>query len=617
MKQVFLNPDIFYPLKKSFPALLHFLYIMDRMCKMRKHPVRKFLGLTVLYAVIIVGIFVLQFKTESIFSRNLGAMRITLAQTETESNIMELRNQLQVSFRGMVFAFDDKNPCLALDSEGSVSSLTLASWVQKNDYAADFFFDDGSILSFAVNDASPSAQLSVNAQFSKDCNEILLPYKPASNATVDGVTEKSIILSSRGDYYILNAPLLEDGKLHLQKNNPLAAMVSYNPVQSFAFEQTVGVEGADLASYENAVKLLRASVESRVAQKISGSEADRISESEVVAYVAEMASQGHYSEAVEAIPESFLRGNSRTYLSAPYFARLVDMNRTLVTQNERLSAMVDNAIATGNADIFTIDSISDYLLRIKKTSRGKAMLEVIASKENFTPNLSQATGILSVYVTLMEKDSGFASTLSPLVQSCIDVIRSNCSLEDGVLDLTEGGLPATTSLSVQTGKALLSYGKLVSDEAAVCAGSLMVSTALSSLQNVDLRVLAELYPLLVENKYYPHTQILGYYGSTPVWAWTCSGGISYTVEEEGVVNINIDFAQGLAHYVMFYGIPDFHGQIEIQKIMFRTDPRFETYNSSGYVYRADESAFFLKSKHKSRTELVRLWCNPDLVFSKP
>ena len=39
---------------------------------------------------------------------------------------------------------------------------------------------------------------------------------------------------------------------------------------------------------------------------------------------------------------------------------------------------------------------------------------------------------------------------------------------------------------------------------------------------------------------------------------------------------------------------------------FRTDPRFETYNSSGYVYKKTTETLLLKSRHKTQYEKVRL-----------
>ena len=40
-------------------------------------------------------------------------------------------------------------------------------------------------------------------------------------------------------------------------------------------------------------------------------------------------------------------------------------------------------------------------------------------------------------------------------------------------------------------------------------------------------------------------------------------------------------------------------------MQFRTDPRFETYNSSGYVYKDKGQTLLLKSRHKKRFEDIR------------
>ena len=71
---------------------------------------------------------------------------------------------------------------------------------------------------------------------------------------------------------------------------------------------------------------------------------------------------------------------------------------------------------------------------------------------------------------------------------------------------------------------------------------------------------------------------------------------------------------GLTHYMIINGVPNFHGKIEIQGQMFRTDPRFETYNSSGYVYQTNSSALLIKSRHKSKMELIRLFFDSNAAF---
>ena len=70
-------------------------------------------------------------------------------------------------------------------------------------------------------------------------------------------------------------------------------------------------------------------------------------------------------------------------------------------------------------------------------------------------------------------------------------------------------------------------------------------------------------------------------------------------------NFDIDFPNGDTHYLIIKGIPQFNS-IYIYDMAFRTDPRFETYNSSGYVYKKSTETLLLKSRHKAQNEKVKL-----------
>jgi hypothetical protein len=81
--------------------------------------------------------------------------------------------------------------------------------------------------------------------------------------------------------------------------------------------------------------------------------------------------------------------------------------------------------------------------------------------------------------------------------------------------------------------------------------------------------------------------------------------ISYTADASGDVTIVIDFPQENTHHLIINGVAPFRS-IEIYDTPYRTDPRFETYNSSGYVYNAETRTLFLKSRHRAQREVIRL-----------
>jgi len=54
------------------------------------------------------------------------------------------------------------------------------------------------------------------------------------------------------------------------------------------------------------------------------------------------------------------------------------------------------------------------------------------------------------------------------------------------------------------------------------------------------------------------------------------------------------------------GIKPFY-RIQLYGMDFRTDPRFESYNSSGYRYNEDTETLFLKMRHKVEMEDIVIY----------
>ena len=584
---------------------------------MRKHPIRKFFGLTILYAVIIIGIFILQFKTESVISQNIGSLRISLAQVEQEDNKTELRNQLQVNFNGVGFTATDSTPAIVSNSNisGSEKNLVLKSWSKPTDLSAEFLFTDGSSITFTVSDKTSKASLTILAEPSKGNDTLTLVYRPEGGYTIKEQMSNKIYISSKNSNFALNAPHIASDRIAFSSNNLIATYNSYDPTKHFSFDSIIGLSLTDSKTFDSTVKQVKAELITKFNQMVASADSNSLSEQDVISYVAEMAINGRFDEALDNVPDSFKKGNKRTYISSPYFDNMVNMNKSLVMQLDKLNSMEQSALDSKNLDIFCVENIDNFIIMQKRTSKIKSLLSMPSTIENFTPTVSQATGIISVYTKLFKSDSALASLFDSVLEKCIDKIEASCSVENEIMTISEDSTPVSIEQRILTGTAFVNYGKLRSDETLVQAGYLLVNSAVSSTDTLQLQTLSKIYPYIVQNNnYYPHADIFGYYGQTPVWAWTCASAISYAKESDGTIDINITFPLGETHYVIFNGVPTFHANIEIQKQRFRTDPRFETYNSSGYVYNEDTQTLFIKSRHKSQVELIRLFCDKENTF---
>ncbi|HBB42893.1 MAG TPA: hypothetical protein DCZ74_05195 [Treponema sp.] len=595
-----------------------FLAVKDKISKMRKHPIKKIVGLTALYAALIVGIFVLQFKTESVLNRVFGDLHVSFAQTQADGAGMKLKNQFQAAYRGITVSASENFPVqvFSADDAQNVRNLTLESFTETPS-SIELHFDDGSTIAFSVGGEGVENQLAITASPANEDDIITVPYKTSSSYTVEELGANRMILSTKDQMSALTAPAMDAERLTFAAGNNLALYGDYDPAKHFEFVAVSGLPMTDSMTYNTTLKQFRDTLVTRFAQQASSATADSLTESEVVAYVAEMAGRNMYNEAIDTVPDSFKKGNRRTYVSAPFFDTLVAMDRSLNMETERMASMVNTALSSKNPDIFTMEGIGDYILREKNTSVIASLLQFPGRMEEFTPSVAQASGLMSLYAKLYRSDGSLAGPLEPLMEKCISVIGENAKLENGELVITEGDMILSTEQYTVTGTALIALGGIMQHPEYAEAGRLLVNKQLSSMDSLSLQTLANLYPVLVEeNTFYPHTKILGYYGTKPVWAWTCARDISYRIMGEDIVNINIDFPQNYTHYVIFKGVPTFHARIEIQQLMFRTDPSFEIYNSSGYVYHSEDETFFLKSRHKSQNELIRLWCDHATNFTQ-
>ena len=156
------------------------------------------------------------------------------------------------------------------------------------------------------------------------------------------------------------------------------------------------------------------------------------------------------------------------------------------------------------------------------------------------------------------------------------------------------------------GNALIQWGEFSSSVASaeyVQAGYALINSILGK-KSVDSVTLADIYPILVSNPYYPHCKLLSKTSTDTIWAWTSAQSVSYSMQD-GIASLSLTFPKNETNYAIVSGIAPFI-DIEIYGLSFHSDPRFEAYNSSGFIYKAAKRALFLKSRHKSETEIIRL-----------
>jgi hypothetical protein len=93
-----------------------------------------------------------------------------------------------------------------------------------------------------------------------------------------------------------------------------------------------------------------------------------------------------------------------------------------------------------------------------------------------------------------------------------------------------------------------------------------------------------------------------------LWAWTAASDLSCAASIDAStgrrkLDISVSFPAGETHYMMIRNVPPF-SQIMLYDIPWPTDPEFDRYDSSGWIYSAKEKTLMLKMKHKAAVEHI-------------
>ena len=574
---------------------------------MRKHIVRKSLGLIVLYAVIIVGIFVIQFRSDSIIRKTIHSMRVTLAEAENKQGLSSLKNQFHIAYKGIQFSADDKNPVEF--TSGDTSHKAVLKSFEETESSCTLIFSDSIKITFALADSSDNAPLMITADFPSKISFVSINVKPLTGFAFTEQKAKQTIVEGRNATYSLLAPLIQDSRLVLLQTSKFARYSTYVKQTEFSIDAASELAGSTKTELQTTINALSSTIISEFVRQSTSdvSFTANLTEQTVISYAAAMSSAGRYNEALNSIPDSFIKGTKRTYQSAPFFGNLAKVSPGLQVQVENFKNMITNAIETSSCNIFAVPDIAEYLLINESEPSVRRVLAMPASLTDNTFTVAQAAGILRVYSRLKTAEVEACELLSPVLEPCVKKISDSCKLEGNKILISENDTNLSVIAAVSAGDAFVQYGIASANPSIERCGYLILNSYLTDLAGIDLRTLSEIYPIIVhDNPYYPHFTKIRVINGAPIWAWTIARDIKITIDENQTFYVDIDFPLGLTHYVIINGINPFR-RIQIYNMDFRTDPQFEIYNSSGYVYRAAFKGLLLKSRHKAQHEIIKLY----------
>ena len=569
---------------------------------MNRYSIQKMLGLIVLYSLIIVGIFALQFRNQSLFSKNFAQLRLTLSENHSENKTEKpFDDTFFIAYKGITF-YSDEDTKPSLIRNGQKKNLVFQNWqeLSENSFQLDFSTDDGekiavncTVLGEDKDSISLTATVPLGAQ-------VEIPYKLSKSYTITDSSKQKITLKSSNTHTILSAPQIEEDIISLNRAQNKITYFNFKPVKQFQFAKIIDNPLASGNLYNENVRRIRNFCLTNFDSAI-----ENLTENTVNAYMAEMTEKGRYLETLTKIPVTYKNGNRRTYETAPYLNNLVQMGSSLSMKIENLNYNMNYSIEKQNLTIFESENLAPFLLT-RSFGKSLAVLNIPSKMQNFSPTLIQAVGILETYTNIKQVDANMASLLDGSLEKCLNLIERSCSVENDILYVNVNNEKLDDLTTIRIGKILAEYGKSNGNSQAQAAGNMLVNCRIPANEQLDIQKAADIYSILMnESSYMPHLQVVKSASVNPIWAWTVAKSVTSTTDEEGTITISTVFPQDATHYMILKNVEPFKS-IEIYGLKFRTDPRFESYNSSGYVYDGKSKTLYLKYRHKNETEVVRL-----------
>ncbi|GAB1481972.1 hypothetical protein MASR2M78_07870 [Treponema sp.] len=588
---------------------------------------RRALVYLVLYVLVFLALVVTQFSQKTGFTLTIGSMAVSGRFEQViesgrsgVSSERAISGELGVLFGGMEFKLSGDDGLRSLAASGKWQTIEPLSF-RVEDKVLLVQLSDKSSLRFQTVFIDGAETLRVTASLTKGLKATSIPYKPLRSSRVAELKDGRTAIIVGEDSYAFNKATIdaEHQVLIIGEANPSFAYGKIIPKKTLSSTDLTLSQASDKAAYERSLSRWRDLAYSAWERSMAGSP----DEETVVAYLVESKRRGTYRSAVATTPQTFVEGNSRNYRSAPFFGRLDEALRSLSAAERETLGRLSRLANERNTELFTEPDLVSFISL--RASRG--LVDDIAtfarSIDPASISAPLATGFLEAWTDWKSHSRSEQNPFDKLLDQSRFVLIQTLLKTEGGFVFSFNGDKADLSFNLRTGRALVRYA----DAAGLSEwGDLGRSLILSCLSLADGNGLlpleiqassgaapvasltrlssARVYKSLASETSFPHEEALPSELGPGLWAWTIASVSA--IKDEEALDISVSFPAGETHYMLLRGIKPFT-KIQLYGIDFRTDPRFERYDSSGWAYSSSEQTLLLKMKHKSTIEHIRIY----------
>jgi hypothetical protein len=594
----------------------------------------RFIGLIVAYAGIFVVLVLVQFVNRRSFTLRVGdfavsgnfSVRETGAETPRGAERL-LEGEAGILYGGMSFFLTDEedNDSLSLltRSGGREHARPVAMTVL--DRAVLFRLSGGAKISFANRQNGGTQELHISVDLPEEFQALELPYRLLRSSRIRRNADGESYVIAGGNSYQLNASTVDFARrlIIIDALEPVASYRIVPASEAFAPSRFILAAAQDKRRYDEALNRWRD--QSFALWSLAGG--GSLDEETALSYLAESVSRGSYQAAAAALSSESPRGTQRGVMSSVYLGHMDQGLRSGIVYERENFSRLSGFIADGSAGFLKEPHVIEFLAvrgHSALIESGAALLDTLNSAD---PNLNLIPGILEGYGDWLfyrpDADNPFERLAE---QACFSLVERIVLCYQGERILVFDGEMADLEFNVRLGAGLIAYGEHTGQEVWTEIGRSLVLSALAFVGETGTAPLtlrlasngeieadagatlssARIYRLLRVGDY--SARAVGLHGAVNgVWALTAASGVSANFDQENtMLDIAAVFPRGETHYMFIRGIRPFT-QIRLYGIPFRTDPRFESYDSSGWAYSPSEQTLMVKMKHQLPTEHIQIY----------
>jgi hypothetical protein len=570
----------------------------------------------------------IQFTKQGNFTRQVGTMTLIGQYKAPEDggvsadvNEHPINGEASVFFGGLEFVMggEAENERVTMTGSGGTRESLGPEYVTISGESAAFRFPGGSEMVFSTHFTGGSPELRIAAFLAEEAVSLELPFKLLRSSRLRESGNGQFVIQADGVNYTFGRSA-EGEERRILLFRPEGSVVSYRaaPEKNAFSPGDFILPAAAKPLYNEALARWR----DRNFSLWNRTIASRNDEEMVIAYGGEAAKRGNYRAALAAVSPAFLNGARRTFVSSVYLGRMDTALASFISLEQEKIARLSRMINERNLDFLKEPRVFEFLAVRGYRNFIEDGAELARSIDPATLNLDFSPGILEGLVDYRQHrihgDNPFDRLADQACYLISEYIRRD-PRQDRVFVFRGGTADVEFNLRLgralelwagdddwaAIGRSLILSVLSLTDASGTAPSEILVNEAGEMSENAENRIdSARLYRILAPGEYYPHAAGIGA-GVNGIWAWTAAAAINVT-QDGTVLDIAVSFPVGETHYMMIRGIRPFT-KVQLYNIDYRTDPQFERYDSSGWIYSAREQILVLKMKHRATVEHIRIF----------